>query len=508
MRRILAGLGGRLAVACSLIAVFCVVVTGAVMYTSARNNIFQSEQNRLLDGFSAMLEKASEPVPCVLAECATLTDGDLVGMASNLLKAPVLLVPEGETDPEHRKFLDTVFPASFQSQVHQTQQISWLRQRQGLNYTFLIGAPVTLTLQPVRNIGQPVPEQSQDAGPTPTPGPVSGTPDKDGRTVSAFMYASYYMGDQQRQVDDLAESTAWLVALMSLVAALAGIALARWIARPVRQLREAVESLDATHGTLDVNVSGVQELTGLVDAFNAAGRRLQETMAELTAKEAQSRRFVADVSHELRTPVTAMVAMADVLEHGGNGVVADGSVAEAAAVTARAARRLSVLTEDLLEISRFDAAQNTAHPETIDVGAHLAELMECRGLEADVEVDVAHGLAFHTDPRRLDVIVSNLLLNALNHGAKPVQLHAHLDGDQLVLEVGDNGPGVPEGSAGHLFDRFYKTDSSRSRGGTGLGLSLALENALLLGGTLELTSSSNPTTFTLRLPTLASQKQK
>lgn len=127
MRRILAGLGGRLAVACCLIAVVCVVVTGAVMYTSARNNIFQSEQNRLLDGFSAMVEKASEPVHCVPAECATLGDGDLVSMASNLLKGSVLLGPEEETSPEHRKYLDTVFPAAFQSQVHQTQQISWLR---------------------------------------------------------------------------------------------------------------------------------------------------------------------------------------------------------------------------------------------------------------------------------------------------------------------------------------------------------------------------------------------
>lgn len=507
MRRILAGLGGRLAVACSLIAVVCVMVTGAVMYTSARNNIFQSEQNRLLDGFSAVLEKASEPVPCVPAECATLTDGDLVGMASNLLKGPVLLGPEGETVQEHRKFLDTVFPASFQSQVHQTQQISWLRQRQGLNYTFLIGAPVTLTLQPVRNLAQPAPEQSQDADPTSSPGRVSVTPDQDARTVSTFMYASYYMGDQQRQVDDLAESTAWLVALMSLVAALAGIALARWIARPVRQLREAVESLDAPHGTLDVNVSGVQELTGLVDAFNAAGSRLQEAMAELTAKEAQSRRFVADVSHELRTPVTAMVAMADVLEYS-HGAAADGSVAEAATVTARAARRLSVLTEDLLEISRFDAAQNTAHPEIIDVGTHLAELLESRALDADVRMDVAAGLAFRTDPRRLDVIVANLLLNALNHGEKPVQVHSHLDGAQLVLAVTDHGPGVPVDSASHLFDRFYKTDTARSRGGTGLGLSLAMENALLLGGTLELTSGAKPTTFTLRLPTVESQMQK
>lgn len=501
MRRILAGLGGRLAVACALIAVVCVVVTGAVMYTSARNNIFQSEQNRLLDGFSAMLEKASEPVPCVAAECATLSDGDLVGMAGNELRGPVLLGPQGEQDPERRKFLDAVFPAFFQSQVHQTQQISWLRQRQGLNYTFIIGAPVTLTLQPVRNVGLPAPEQPQDASPTSTPGGVSVSPDEDGRTVSTFMYASYFMGEQQRQVDDLAESTAWLVALMSLVAALAGVALARWIARPVRQLREAVESLDAAHGTLNVNVSGVQELTGLVEAFNAANNRLQEAMVELTAKEAQSRRFVADVSHELRTPVTAMVAMADVLEHS-NGVAAEGSVAEAAAITARAARRLSVLTEDLLEISRFDAAQNTAHPEPIEVGAHLAELLEYRGLDADVEVDVAPGLAFRTDPRRLDVIVANLLLNAMKHGGQAVTVHAHLDGEQLVLQVTDHGPGVPADSAGHLFDRFYKTDTSRSNGGTGLGLSLALENALLLGGTLEITSSSKPTTFTLSLPPL------
>lgn len=494
MRRLLSGLGGRLAIACALIAVVCVVVTGVVMYTSARNNILQSEQERLFGEFSAMREKAAEPYACFPVECAKLTDRDIVAIFSDGLRGPAILELEGNAAQE-RLGPVAMIPSSFQQAVKSSGQVSWLRQRQGLSYNFLIGSPAALILHP-QETGGPAPSANLDKAPD--------FEESGGRVVTAYLYASYSMDKQQQQINSLAASTIWLVAIMALMAALAGIALARWIASPVRQLRNAVDMLDAGNGTLDVDVKGVQELTGLVEAFNAAGSRLETAMTELTAKEAQSRRFVADVSHELRTPVTAMVAMADVLENASGG---ERLVQEAAAVTARAARRLSVLTEDLLEISRFDAARNTVHPETVELGTHLAELLESRGLSADIDLDVPAAVVVTTDLRRLDVIVANLLLNAIKHGEAPFTVRAFASGGGLAIEVGDYGEGIPAGSTGHLFDRFYKTDTSRSRGGTGLGLSLVRENCTLLGGTVELTSAANPTTFTVRLPRLGADER-
>ncbi|WP_104086260.1 cell wall metabolism sensor histidine kinase WalK [Arthrobacter sp. GMC3] len=483
MRNFFAGLGARLAVSCALIAVIAVVVTGGVMYTSARNNIFSAEQDRLFDQFAAMREEATAPINCAPDECQKLTDSEIAARASERMRGISALVFTSVPGTAEQAALDGI-PASFQARVQSNGTVGWWRERYGLSYRFLIGAPVSLNVRSEGYTGGAV--NPTDA--------ASGSKD---RTVEAFLYASYPMEKQQQQVNALAASTLWLVGIMAILAALSGALLGRWISRPVRQLRSAVDKLDAGQGALELDVRGVQELTGLVEAFNAAHSRLHETLAELTQKEAASRRFVADVSHEIRTPVTAMVAMADVLEHSAGDPE---HVQEAAMVTARAARRLSAMTEDLLEISRFDAQKETIQAETFDVAQRIAALVESRGFSALVEVGAANELHFSTDPRRFEVIVANLLTNAVNHGAAPINVHAFLCDAELVVEVSDHGSGIPAASAEHLFDRFYKTDTSRSRGGSGLGLSLVQENCKLLGGTVKLTSAVNPTTFTVRLP--------
>ncbi len=498
MHRFLAGLGGRLAVSCALIAVMCVVLTGAVMYTSARNNILQAEQDRLFGEFTRMQKSVVDPLECTPAECGTVSDDDLLSWGRRDMHGSSILEPASNSGSD---YVSHMIPASLQRQVDRSGRISWLRERYGLSYSFLIGTPVTLSTAPTG----PVPLEPAAAGNGATGpsdiGPATGaTVDGSaatGRAMEAVLYGIYSLDKQEKQINALAASTVWLVAVMAAVAALFGVLLARWIGRPVRRLRLAVDRLDAGVGTLDVDVKGVQELTGLVEAFNAAGSRLSAAMGELRAKEAQSRRFVADVSHELRTPVTAMVAMADVME---NSPDAPDDVQEAAAVTARSARRLHAMTEGLLEISRFDAARNTVQAECFNVRSQVLVLLESRGMVSDVEVSIGAGLRFTTDPRRFDVVVGNLLENAANHGGAPVKVHAFMDGSILVVEVSDHGRGVPAESKARLFDRFYKTDSSRSRGGSGLGLSLVQENCRLLGGTVELSISGHPTVFTVRLP--------
>ncbi|MFD9204587.1 sensor histidine kinase, partial [Streptomyces anthocyanicus] len=108
----------------------------------------------------------------------------------------------------------------------------------------------------------------------------------------------------------------------------------------------------------------------------------------------------------------------------------------------------------------------------------------------------------HVDPRRLDVILANLIGNALKHGGSPVRVCVREEGADLVIEVQDHGPGIPEDVLPHVFDRFYKASASRPRSeGSGLGLSIALENAHIHGG--EITAANSPkggAVFTLRLP--------
>lgn len=106
------------------------------------------------------------------------------------------------------------------------------------------------------------------------------------------------------------------------------------------------------------------------------------------------------------------------------------------------------------------------------------------------------------DPRRLDVILANLIGNALKHGGSPVRVSVRVEEEWLVVAVKDNGPGIPEEVLPHVFDRFYKASASRPKSdGSGLGLSIAMENAHIHGG--DITAANGPeggAVFTLRLP--------
>jgi two-component system sensor histidine kinase MtrB len=117
------------------------------------------------------------------------------------------------------------------------------------------------------------------------------------------------------------------------------------------------------------------------------------------------------------------------------------------------------------------------------------------------------GLTVRLDRRRFDVIVANLVGNALRHGAPPVTVRAGIQAGraarrELVLEVRDHGPGLPAGAIGHVFDRFYKADSARARSErSGLGLAIAQENSRLHDGRID--AASDPgggALFTVRLP--------
>jgi two-component system, OmpR family, sensor histidine kinase MtrB len=212
---------------------------------------------------------------------------------------------------------------------------------------------------------------------------------------------------------------------------------------------------------------------------------LADTVDALTAARDRERRFVADVSHELRTPVTALVHEAaelvdsiDALPSGQRRVVEllDGDV-----------RRLRDLVEELLELSRLDAAAEGADLELgeVEVARFLAAVVAQRLPTASVEAPT--GLRVTTDRRRLERIVANLVDNARSHAeGQGVIVRAELAGPALLLlEVADRGPGVPPDALEHIFDRFSKGDAARGQGGSGLGLAIVREHVRALGATVQ-----------------------
>lgn len=300
-------------------------------------------------------------------------------------------------------------------------------------------------------------------------------------------------------VDELARN-AWLIGGAGLVLALALAFLAsRGVLRPVRELQLAAWRLGQGDLTARVPVRGRDELASVASTFNSTASSLEHHVGELRRMEADARRFVADVSHELRTPLTAMTAVTDVLD--AETAALPGVAGQAARLVNRETQNLTRLVNDLIEVTRFDSGTAALALDDVDVADVVRATLRMRGF-TDVTASLPSGVRARLDPRRLDVIVANLVGNALRHGSPPVTLSLSVSESFLVIEVADSGPGLAAEVLPHVFARFYKADSARGRSeGSGLGLAIAWENARLHGGTL--TAANRPgggALFTLRLP--------
>lgn len=206
------------------------------------------------------------------------------------------------------------------------------------------------------------------------------------------------------------------------------------------------------------------------------------------------------MSHELRTPLTALTAVAEVLEEEVDDL--DPMIAPAVGLVVSETRRLNDLVENLMEVTRFDAGTARLVLDDVNVADQVTACIDARAWLDAVELDAGRGIVARLDPRRLDVILANLIGNALKHGGSPVRVSVAVEGEWLVIAVRDNGPGIPEEVLPHVFDRFYKASASRPKSdGSGLGLSIARENAHIHGG--EITAANGAgggAVFTLRLP--------
>ncbi|MFH0174179.1 sensor histidine kinase [Streptomyces cacaoi] len=312
---------------------------------------------------------------------------------------------------------------------------------------------------------------------------------------------------EQAYVDALVTAVERAAVPALALAVLLALLAARGVLRPVRALRHATRSI--AEGRLDTRlaVDGSDELAELSHTFNETAAALEESVAELRGMEARARRFAADVSHELRTPLAAMSAVTDVLDEDAAGL--DPDTATAVRLISEETVKLARLVDDLMEISRFDAGAAVLHLDEIDLAESLRRTLAARGWTDTVEARLPEpdALRGRVDPRRLDVVVANLVGNALRHGARPVRLSLHEGegsgaGRRAVIEVLDSGPGIPDDVLPHVFERFYKSDAARSRTeGSGLGLAITEENVRMHGGTVR--AANRPkggAVFTVELP--------
>ncbi|MFD5016708.1 ATP-binding protein [Streptomyces chartreusis] len=304
------------------------------------------------------------------------------------------------------------------------------------------------------------------------------------------LYAVMRMTDEQVNVDALLMAARDGALPGLAVALIPGLIAARSVLRPVRELRQAARSMGS--GKLDtrIRVRGSDELADLARTFNESAAQLEQSVRELREAEARARRFASDVSHELRTPLAGMLAVTEVLDEDADDL--DTDTARAVRLVSAETGKLAVLVEDLMEISRFDARAAELNADEVDVAETIRKTLDNRHwTDARLRTELPDGIRARLDPRRFDVVVANLVGNALRHGGAPVVIRlrteTRAEGAQvLITEVMDSGPGIRPESLPHIFDRFYKADAARTRSaGSGLGLAITLENVKLHGGTIR-----------------------
>ncbi len=288
--------------------------------------------------------------------------------------------------------------------------------------------------------------------------------------------------------------------ILVLGSALVGATAAGGLLRPLRRARNAVHHLEAGLLGTRLTEQGRDEFADLARSFNRMAETLDASMAQLRHLEANHRRFVSDVSHELRTPLTALTTAADVLDANSDAMSEQGR--RAARLMVVESRRLAALTEDLMEVSRLDAGVAPMEWELLDVGAFVADMLRARDWQDRTEAHLAEGIETYADRRRLDAVVANLVVNALEHGRPPVEVTVAASASGVEVTVSDWGEGIAPDYLPHVFERFFKADPARPRSaGSGLGLAIARENARLHDGDLTVTSEPGcGAIFTLRLP--------
>jgi two-component system sensor histidine kinase MtrB len=353
------------------------------------------------------------------------------------------------------------------------------------------------------------PRSMNVSGHSGTPGLVYGAP-------FGSVYQLYYFFPLTAEQTSLAQAQRTLLLVgLAVVVLLAAIAwlVTRWVVSPVRLAARGALLLST--GNLDerMEVRGSDDLAALATSFNLMAASLQDKLRELENLSQVQRLFVSDVSHELRTPMTTIRIAADVLFAAREDMAA-GPGRSAELLQSQIDRFESLLT-DLLEISRYDANAATLEAEPVDIcdvarqSADVAQqLAERRGTKIEFRLPAEPCVA-EVDPRRVERILRNLLVNAVEHGEnREAVVTVAADSVAVAVAVRDFGVGLAPGEEQLVFDRFWRADPARARttGGTGLGLSIALEDALLHGGWLEAWGEpGRGSVFRLTLPRVAGE---
>lgn len=356
--------------------------------------------------------------------------------------------------------------------------------------------------------GSAQPWQFVDLSLSGVPGVVVGAPLEIRSAGGYELYFVYSLADEEQTLALIqsvlgagAGALVLLVVLMTFMVTLQAV-------RPIRSAARVASRLAEGRLSERMPVRGNDEMATLARTFNEMAESLQRQITRMEGLSRLQRRFVSDVSHELRTPLTTVRMASDVLYDAREDFPQH--VARSAELLNNQLDRFETLLADLLEISRIDAGAARLEFDRIDLGDVVRE-----EVEAIIPASEGHGVEFRLwfsagshvasmDRPRVSRIVRNLLSNAVEHAqGQPVDIAVSADKRGVAVVVRDYGVGFSPQQAERVFDRFWRADAARARtmGGTGLGMSIAREDATLHDGKLEAWGSQGKgASFRLMLP--------
>ncbi|MDT5147951.1 MAG: two-component system, OmpR family, sensor kinase [Mycobacterium sp.] len=368
---------------------------------------------------------------------------------------------------------------------------------------------------------EPALPPNNDVGPNPTTLPSVNGSDIQWRAVSVhgphgLTTVAIDLSDVQHTVGSLVWLQTGIGVAVLLVVGIASFAVVHRSLRPLAEVEQTAAAIAA--GQLDRRIRERDprtEVGRLSLALNGMLAQIQQALAssELSAEKARGseermRRFITDASHELRTPLTTIRGFAELYRQG-----AARDVAMLLSRIESEASRMGLLVDDLLLLARLHVQRPLEH-HRVDLLALASDAVhDAEAIDPNrrITLEVLDGPGTPEvvgDEPRIRQVLSNLVANALQHtpSSADVVVRVGTEGGDAVLEVVDKGPGMNEQDASRVFERFYRTDSSRARasGGTGLGLSIVDSLVRAHGGVVGLkTAPGEGCCFRVTLPRIS-----
>ncbi len=287
--------------------------------------------------------------------------------------------------------------------------------------------------------------------------------------------------------------------LALLLAGLAGLIVFRVLTRRLQALEDQASRI--SRGDLQGRIGdlGRDEIGRLGERFDAMTVNLARAREIISANDRQRRQLLADISHDLATPLTSIRGFTETLQNSDLSLSAT-EQARYLGHVGEEARRMALLIDDLLELSRLEAGSIPLQKEKLDLASLCKNILE-RYAERFTAAELTltgDGLSsaqwIDADGRRMEQVVENLLSNALRYVPAGESVGISVTGDlpdKVILRIWDSGPGFAEPDLPHVFDRFYRADGARSGEGSGLGLAIVKEIVFQHGGEISASNRSD-----------------